>query len=70
MGGVLKVCVSDDDTSTAGLRNATKPWKGVVITFTGVEEKVSYSYWMSENNGLIRRYSRHSVNWLNSLEQA
>lgn len=30
----------DEEVSTAALRNVVKPWKGVVITFTGVERKV------------------------------
>ena len=30
----------DEEMSTAALRIAGKPWKGVVITFTGVEDKV------------------------------
>jgi len=31
----------DEDMSSAALRNVERPWKGVVITFTGVEQKVS-----------------------------
>jgi hypothetical protein len=30
----------DEDMSSAALRNVERPWKGVVITFTGVEQKV------------------------------
>jgi DNA replication regulator DPB11 len=30
----------DEDISTAALRNVERPWKEVVITFTGVEQKV------------------------------
>jgi len=30
----------DEDISTAALRNVDRPWKEVVITFTGVEQKV------------------------------
>lgn len=30
----------DEDLSTAALRNVERPWKEVVITFTGVEQKV------------------------------
>jgi len=37
-GGELMV---DEDMSSAALRNVERPWKGVVITFTGVEQKVS-----------------------------
>jgi hypothetical protein len=32
----------DEEVSTAALRNVERPWKGVVITFTGVEQKVSF----------------------------
>jgi hypothetical protein len=32
--------VIDEDLSTAALRNVERPWKEVVITFTGVEQKV------------------------------
>lgn len=31
---------ADEEVSTAALRNVVKPWKGVVITFTGVDRKV------------------------------
>jgi hypothetical protein len=31
----------DEDMSSAALRNVERPWKGIVITFTGVEQKVS-----------------------------
>lgn len=31
----------DEDMSSAALRNVERPWKEVVITFTGVEQKVS-----------------------------
>ena len=33
--------IVDEDMSSAALRNVERPWKGVVITFTGVEQKVS-----------------------------
>jgi hypothetical protein len=36
-GGELMI---DEDMSSAALRNVERPWKGVVITFTGVEQKV------------------------------
>jgi hypothetical protein len=35
------VLCSDEDTSSAALRRSSKPWKGVVMTFTGVDDKVS-----------------------------
>ncbi|WWD15806.1 hypothetical protein CI109_100230 [Kwoniella shandongensis] len=33
----------DEETSTAALRKSSKPWKGVVITFTGVDNKPHYT---------------------------
>lgn len=33
--------VLDEEVSTAALRNVVKPWKNIVITFTGVDRKVS-----------------------------
>ena len=47
--------IVDEDMSSAALRNVERPWKGVVITFTGVEQKVSQviseSELMEESNG-------------------
>ena len=36
--------IVDEDMSSAALRNVERPWKGVVITFTGVEQKVSQHF--------------------------
>ncbi|KAK4687729.1 DNA replication regulator DPB11, partial [Tremellales sp. Uapishka_1] len=33
----------DEETSTAALKKHTKPWKGIVITFTGVDNKPELS---------------------------
>ena len=46
----------DEDMSSAALRNVERAWKGVVITFTGVEQKVgghviSEMELMAESNG-------------------
>jgi len=45
----------DEDMSSAALRNVERPWKGVVITFTGVEQKVgqviSERELIAESNG-------------------
>ena len=30
----------DEDESTAALRSSSRPWKGIFLTFTGVENKV------------------------------
>lgn len=32
----------DEELSSAALRSTKKPWENVRITFTGVEDKVSY----------------------------
>ena len=36
------VGTEDDETSTTALGLVGKPWKNVVITFTGVENKVGH----------------------------
>jgi hypothetical protein len=36
----------DDETSTAALRIVEKPWRDVVITLTGVENKVGLDEFM------------------------